>query len=89
MLFARKANNKLRRKLIKFQSELRNHCKQVIKDVGLVSFILIPHLVSQEEIDFYRQTELSLLALGYDQVKVLCNKGMRPQISFNVLSVQL
>ena len=59
----------------------------MVEDIGLNLFIFVPYLVRQEEIYFYRQSELGRLPLGYDQVEILGHNRVTAEIFFDTYTV--
>ena len=61
----------------------------MIEDVRLDVFVFFPDLVSQKEVHFNRDAELSVLPLGNYQVEVLGHDRMMLEIETDIYAVEL
>lgn len=76
-------------KLVETNMESGGNCNKVIEDVRLYGFKFRPDLVSEKEIDLNRKTEFGLLPLGNDEIEVLGDNWMTPQIPLNISPINL
>ena len=75
--------------LVYLQTELWYDGNQMIEYIRLDPFVVFPHFVAGEEIDFYRKPIFGDLLLRNDQVKMLIDLRDRPQITFGIVSEEL
>ena len=61
----------------------------MVEDIGLNFLVFFPYLVCDEEIDFYRQSELAWLPLRYYHIEIPGHFVMTPEILFYIDPVEL